>query len=452
MTTLRYAIAATCLWASPASAESGPLERILGAPDELTVAASVRARVESIEGQFRPGRAPSDSMLSLKSTLAAEYDAGKVRVGGELWDARTYGQDALSSAGTTEINALELVQAYVRVELDDRMVGSTVTAGRFTLDIGSRRFVSRQAFRNTTNAYTGVHVDWHGTTGSRLQFLWSMPHIRLPEDAAGIRDDKVAWDRESTDLQLAAAHLTVPRVLGGVAEVYGFWLGERDSPDRLTRNRRLYTPGARLFRKPAKGQWDHDLEGAYQFGKIRQTSLAADRTDLDVSAWFAHGELGYTVSGRWVTRISLHFDAASGDAGRPGRFGRFDTLYGARRFEFGPTSLFGALGRANIVSPGLRADIAPSKRLDGFAMVRPTWAENARDAFTATGVRDSRAASGSYAGTQLEGRVRYWLVPSRVRLDGGAAYIFKGRLLNEAPNAPRTGDSAYGYFDITFSF
>ena len=99
--------------------------------------------------------------------------------------------------------------------------------------------ISRQNFRNTTNAYTGAHVDWRSRGGSRLQLLWAMPQIRLPEDAEGIRDNRVEWDQETTDLQLMGAHLTLPRALGGTAEIYGFALKERDAPDRRTTAFRL---------------------------------------------------------------------------------------------------------------------------------------------------------------------------------------------------------------------
>lgn len=438
----RYpAVLAACLCSAPVHAAS----------EDLDISASVRVRGEAISGQFRPSRAENDAIVVLKTTLALEYDAGPLRFGGELWDARAYGQSRTSSAGTTEINAMELVQAYVRAELDENGA-STATLGRFTLDIGSRRLVSRQNFRNTTNAYTGAHVDWNTSGGSRVQLLWAMPHIRLPDDAAGIRDDRVEWDLETTDLQLIGAHVTVPGVLGGIAEVYGFALEERDAPGRQTRNRRLRTPGARLFRKPSTGNWDHDIEAAYQFGHIRQSTAANDLTDLDVSAWFAHAEAGRTFAGGWKPRISLHMDVASGDGGRPGSFGRFDSLYGARRFEFGPTSLYGAFGRANIVSPGVRLDFVPAKRLDGFVMARSAWAENPRDSFSSTGVRDAGAAAGSFAGHQFEGRVRYWLVPKIGRLDVGFVYLAKGKLLEQSTNAPRTGDTAYGYVDLTFTF
>lgn len=419
-----------------------------GAP--FSIAASARLRVESIDGQFRPNAPTNDTMVSLKTTLEAEYDAGPVRFGAELWDARAWGQDSKSSAGTAEINALELVQAHVKVELGDKAAGGhgMLTAGRFTLDLGGRRLVSRQRFRNTTNAFTGAHLGWTAKGGQKIDVIWAMPQVRLPEDAAGVRADRVVWDQESTDLIFFGVHGTLPHVFGGAIQPYAFGLIERDSPDRLTRNRRLATVGARLFRAAAKGEWDHDIEATYQFGKVRRSTAVSDTTDLDVSAWLLHTELGRTLTGAWSPRVVAMFDAASGDGEKAGKFSRFDTLYGARRFEFGPNGLYGPFSRANIVSPSVRFEVTPSKRTDGFIAWRSAWAQNARDSFAVTGVRDASGASGKLAGHQIEARVRHWIVPGRLQVDTGGAVLIKRGLLRDAPNAPATGNARYGYVDV----
>lgn len=421
-------------------AETGP----------LSIAASARLRVESIDGQFRPNAPTNDTMVSLKTTLDAEYDAGPIRFGAELWDARAWGQDKVSSAGTNEVNALELVQANVKVELGNKAAGGhgLLTAGRFTLDFGGRRLVSRQRFRNTTNAFTGVHLGWTAKGGQKIDLLWAMPHVRLPEDADGVRADRVAWDQESTDLMFFGGHASLPHVLGGAIQPYAYGLVERDSADRLTRNRRLATVGARLFRQPAAGKWDHDVEATYQFGRARRSTALADVNDLDVSAWMVHAELGRTLPAPWKPRVAVLFDAASGDGGKAGRYARFDTLYGARRFEFGPNGLYGPFNRANIISPSVRFEVAPSKRTDAFIAWRSAWAQNVRDSFAATGVRDASGASSRLAGHQIEARVRHWIVPGLLQVDAGGAVLIKRGLLRDAPNAPATGNTRYGYVDV----
>lgn len=436
----RIALAAlACCATHPAMAEENP----------LSVSASARLRVESIGGQFRPQPAPAtDTMVSLQTELAASYDAGPVRFNAEMWDARAWGQDKRSSAHTGEVNALELVQANVVVKVGAK---SALTLGRYTLDLGNRRMVARQRFRNTTNAFTGAHLALDGGKGRKLDVMLALPHRRLPDDAEGIRADRVQWDRESFDVVFLGTHGSLPEVLGGTLQPYAFGLFERDSAKLATANRRIGTIGARHFVKAKAGTWDHDFEGAVQFGKARRTAGAEDRTDLDVLAWFVHADAGYTFAAGWNPRVVAMFDAASGDKGKTGKFTRFDTLYSARRFEFGPNGLYGPFRRSNIVSPSLRVEVTPSKRTDAFVAWRTAWAENRRDQFAATGVRDVSGASGSLGGHQIEGRVRHWIVPGTLQLDAGAAVLFKRSLLRDAPNAPATGNTTYGYVDLTLT-
>jgi len=432
---------------------AGMLETALGTPEGLTIKGEVRSRVEGIDGQFRPRVAEDDAMFSLKTTLQVEYDGGPWRVGGELWDARAYGEKSNSSAGTGEVDALEMVQAYVGVDIP--LSGGTkarLTAGRFTMNLGSRRLVARQAFRNSTNAFTGVNAQWKSRAGDQLTLLWAMPHIRLPDDIEGIHDNSVRWDTETSDLQFFGASLTKARVFGGSLELYGYGLAERDSADRPTRNRHIFTPGLRAFRAPKAGRLDYDVEGAYQFGRTRATTAPSDRTDLDVSAYLIHAEAGRTFTGGWQPRLSLDFDMASGDRAKAGTYNRFDTLFGARRFDFGPTGLYGAIGRFNTISGGARLEVKPNGKSDVMVMYRTLWLDSKTDSFSSTGVRDASGRSGSFAGNQFEARYRRMLIPEVLRVDTGVAYLAKGHFLKDAPNAPQTGDTKYGYIDLYFDF
>lgn len=453
---LAVLIAASSLAAAPVAAKPGVLATAIGAPSDLTITATVRTRVETINNQFRPSPAGNDSALSIRSALAVEYDTGAVRLGGEIWDVRAYGQSRSSSFNVNDINALEAIQAYAKIELGGAASGSSggkgvLTLGRFTLDIGGRRLVARNRFRNTTNSFTGANGEWTTPGGVSIVALWAMPQIRLPDDAADIRANRVQWDRETTGLQFFGTNVTLPHILGGTLEGYLFRLAEADGTDRPSRNRRLWTPGFRLFAGPAAGKWDHDLEAVYQFGKARRTAAAGDLADLDVSAWFVHAEAGYTFSAGWKPRFVLLFDGASGDGGKPGKFSRFDTLFGARRADVGPTGLYGAIGRANIVSPGARLDLVLSKRTDAQVSYRAAWAQSARDTFSSTGVRDASGRSGTFAGHQIDVRLRHWLVPGVLQAETGSALLIKRGLLRAAPNAPATGNTLYGYFDLNLT-
>ncbi len=442
-------------FAQSTPAPDNPLHEAVGAPDNLKLSGTFRIRLEGIDDQFRPApAAKSDGFLSMRTTLFAEYDAHPIRIGAELFDSRGYLEKTNSTVGTTEINALELGQAYIGIDLG-RTLGkgttTSLTAGRFTMDIGSRRLVARNQFRNTINSFTGARLDWEDSAKDSLRLFWTMPQYRLPDEPDRIQDNAVEWDRESTDLQFYGGSFTKTGVFGGTMELYFYGLTERDSPKLQTRNRRLYTPGIRFARKPKPGKFDYDFEGIYQFGHARATTAATDLTDLDVSAYFIHAEIGRSFGGTWSPRVALQYDRASGD-GSSSSYGRFDTLFGARRGEYGPTSLYGAVQRANLSSPGIRFEVMPSKRWDGFVAYRALWLDDATDSFASTSVRDRTGASGKFAGHQVEARVRYWVAPKIARLDGGVAYLFKGGFLKNAPNAPDVGDTRYGYLDLTFSF
>lgn len=451
LTLLAAAAAATT---GHGAAVAAPLHDAIGAPENFKLKGTHRSRFEAIDGQFRPTGPESDAMWSMRTQIFAEYDAGPVRLGAEVIDARAYFQKDNSTAGTSEINPVELSQAYLAIDLDDISAGSkgAITLGRFTMSAGSKRLIDSYGSSNRVSAFTGANLDWRSAGGDRLLAFWTMPHLREPSDAESLRDNEIAWDDETTDLQFYGASFTKAKLLGGSLELYGYGLHERDSADVQTMNRRIFTPGGRFARTPAKGRFDYEFEGAYQFGKIRASRAAADVTDLDVSAWFAHAEIGRTLAGAWSPRVSVHFDQASGDKENPNSYNRFDALFGARRTDFGPVSLYGPVSRANLVSGGLRLDVAPSKRVDASIMGRALWLDSATDSFGATGVRDARGASGEYAGTQIEGRVRYWIVPGAIRADAGAAWLNKGRFLKDAPNARDTGDTAYAYLDLTLDF
>lgn len=429
-------LAAALLFPCAARAEDGSLDLSL----------EIRTRVEALDGQFRPGVVESDVALLTRLLLAAEYDAGPIRIGGEMIDARSFFQRAGSSVSTTEVDTLEPIQAYLATDLSER---AKLIAGRFTLSLGSRRLVARNAFRNTINSFTGFQAILGDRTRGATLF-WALPQARLPDEPDRLEDNAQALNRERGAPRLFGAygHADLP----GTGEVQGtlLRLAERDDADILTRNRHLWTAGLRLVRLPKAGAFDWDVEGAYQWGRARQSTAATDRIDRSVAAGFVHAEAGYTFRPGWQLRPAFGLDFGSGD-GSSETFTRFDPLYSARGFDFGPTSYYGALSRTNIVSPFARMDMKPDKRSDAQITARPLWLASATDQFAVTGVRDATGRAGKWAGVQVDARVRRTLTDT-LRLAVGGLVLAKGRFLDQAPNAPQTGDTHYGYVELTAGF
>lgn len=414
--------------AQPAAAESA---------SGLSLSATERVRVEAISGQARTGSNHSDELLNFRTTVAAAYETGSVKLVAELWDSRAYGADRRSPISTNEVNTFELVQVYAEVELGPGLgqgSSSRLQFGRFMLNIGSRRLVAADDYRNTTNGYTGLRADWSTKSGWQAIAIYTLPQQRRPDDLDAVLDNEVGVDHEGLDLVLWGGLVSRARAIGPVAlEASFFHLGEHDRPARPTRDRSLDTVAIRILREPRAGRFDVEIEGIVQRGQA-SASVSPNAVRQDVRAWFLHADVGYTFAGAWQPRLSFDYDQASGD--RPGGgYGRFDTLFGMRRADLAPAGLYNAIARTNLISPGVRIEAVPDKKTDWFVSYRPMWLASRFDSFSSTGVRDASGRSGRFAGHQLDGRIRYKLTSS-LTLEADAVLLRKGRFLVEAPNAP----------------
>lgn len=431
-----------------------PAARAQASDHALKLSGSVRVRYEMIDGQPRAGFDSSDALLNLRTQIMADYATGPVHAVVELYDSRVWGADAGTPLTTSEVNTLEPVQAYIAADLGDlfgKRVKATGQIGRFILNLGSRRLVAADDYRNTTNGYTGVRIDLAAHDAIKGVFIYTLPQLRLPDAAAALRDNAAALDRESFDAVLWGGIVSRARTIGAATiEATYFHFGERDRAGRPTRDRSLNTAGGRLIADPARGKLDYEIEAFYQSGHI-SASAAPNTQRQRVGATFVHAEVGYTFASGWQPRVSIELDRASGDT-PGGRYGRFDTLFGMRRAELAPAGLYNAFGRANFVSPAVRVEAIPSKRIDLFAAYRPLWLAARQDSFATTGVRDASGRSGDFAGHQAEARVRYWLIPARLRAEWNGLLLAKGRFLRDAPNAPPGRWTRYASFNVTASF
>ena len=119
-------LAATVAHAADKAAAPWTLQSAIGDPDNFKISGSIRLRYEATDNQFRPSVDKSGDDFMIRSTLAAEYDAGPMKLGGELWDSRAYSLDPKSPIGTSDVDAVELVQAYVGLSAGDAL-GAGVT-------------------------------------------------------------------------------------------------------------------------------------------------------------------------------------------------------------------------------------------------------------------------------------------------------------------------------------
>ncbi len=411
-----------------------------------------RARYEHLAPDFRKEATGDASGLMLRTSLWAQARWETLVVGAELLDARAFATE--STLLTTSVaNPLELLQATVALRDTDFLAkgdAASLTAGRMTLDVGSRRLVARNEFRNTINGFSGVDAQWTSPYGDHLRAFFVVPVVRAPSDSDSLRDARVEYDLENPNA-LFFGTLFESRPLQGDlrVELYALGLRELDSNDVPSANRRLLTPGLRLHRAPASGRFDGQLELMAQVGTSRASSKPEDVGDLRHFAASMHASLGYLFDARWQPRLVLSYDHATGDVDpADDQNNRFDPLFGARRFDFGPTGLYGAVARSNVRTPAVRLEVRPHARVDGFLAHRAIWLASETDAWTTAGLRDPSGESGSYVGQQLEGRVRWHVFPRNLALELGGAALFQGRFSATAPGH-KDGPSLYGYGQLT---
>ena len=435
----------------PVFADSAPwrIQQALDLPDWLSLSGTHRMRLESLDQQFRNGRDGGDQVFLFRTLLMAQVKMENFRIGLEMEDSRQELADSATALNTTIVNPLELLQAYAEVNIDNlftRGSKSRVRGGRITMDVGSRRLVARNRYRNTLNAFTGVDWQWTAADKSKLRLFYTLPIQRRV--SGNILDNNPRFDKERGDVRFWGVYYS-PASLpwGDSGEVYLFGLNENDTVDLATANRDIYTSGFRLYRKPASGQWDYQLESIFQFGESRASRTAT--ADLDHFAHYQHAAIGYTFKHPWSPRLLFQYDYASGDDdANDDDNNRFSTLFGARRFEYGPTSIYGAFARANLNSPGLRLIVKPRKKVNLMFALRGFWLASADDAWTTAAISNPAGQSENYIGTQIETRLRWDILPRNIRLEAGAAHIFAGDLMDQAGKK----DVSYVYTQAVFSF
>jgi hypothetical protein len=191
--------------------------------------------------------------------------------------------------------------------------------------------------------------------------------------------------------------------------------------------------GFRLFKPRATGEFQYEAESAYQFGHI---------SPMGRFEHFHHGEVGYTFDTSWKPEFLLRFDYASGG---------FDSLYGARSFEFVPTGIFQPFDRSNLVSPGSRVLVQPDDALTVFVQHRAWWLADDRASWVGTGLRDSDGRSGNFLGHTVELRAR-WGVIDNLFLQGGYVHFSYGPYARRLAGGPDQAGSDYFYVSTDVMF
>ena len=403
----------------------------------LDIGISHRTRYEALDNRFRLGETGSDQQLPQRTRV--RFEIQRVLPFGfvmEFEDARVHLDDSGSTVNNTMEDENDITNLYINfVQKNPGNTNLTgkIYIGRQTFDLGSRRFLARNRFRNATNSFDAIR--W--TLGSEeknweLTAFVSRPVLRQMHQP----------DRPDPTGAFWGAFLSAEFLPQFKNEFYYFGVRESQTSPK-SKKRQHSTLGTRLFKEPKTGSVSYEFETAIQFGKIG---------DLNHLAHFEHISADYSFNAPWRPKLTGRYDYASGtkDPGSQDE-GAFDTLFGARRFEFGPTGIYGAIARSNINSPGWAVAVNPMKKLKIMSAMRWVWLASSRDQWAGTKLKDLTGNSGSYIGSLFELQLNYKL-NKYIDAETGYSHLIKGSYLDKVPGSPGSEDSNYFYVQTSIEF
>jgi hypothetical protein len=429
--------------------------KLLGMPKWLNGTLEHRTRYESFDRPWRRGQTGGQDQIPLQTVLWLEAHRDGYRAGFEFWDARQYGakpDDTLNNTMVNVANFTQMYGAWSTRNLLDSNLGFEAKIGRQTLELGSRRLVARNAYRNTVNSFTGLMMRLREGQGDwQVHAFAAQPVLRLPDEKEKLLHNDWAWNEEEKDMLFAgffAETRALPWDLNG--ELYFYYLNEvpgyvyEDFDQSRLGRRRLFTPGFRMFWPARKGEWDFEVESAAQTGASREDPWSKQ---ISHEAFLQHLQVGYTFDLPWQPRLIAQYDYASGGMNGSGTTTHsFDSLYGARRFEYGPTGIWGPFNRNNINAPGTRLLLIPHRNLTTFAAYRAWWMADSKALWQPANLIDPTGRAGDFMGHTVEFSVR-WDPRYNVSMEAGWNYLIKGDFARNAPDAPANHDNV-NYFYV----
>jgi len=418
------------------------LKEALNLPDWMDLGVEHRTRFEVYDHPWRTiqplGR--TDPQIQQRSRVRFGLNGGTFKFLFEGQDSRVHLNDLsefdfLNTGTRNEYDILQVLVSATAKNVFGTGLRTDLHFGRLTMDFGNRRLIARNDFRNSTNAFDGLHWQLAKDTVWRVRAFLVEPVVRHQVQLDTQTKRFVFWGIYGENHQLPWFRL----------DVYYFGLNDQRLP-AVNVQRTYSTLGGRLYENPQKSHVDYEIESAWQVGKLGNT---------DHFAHFQHINLGYTFDLPWSPRLLLHYDYASGDRNpNDSHSSGFDSLFGARRFEYDATGVFGPFLRRNINSPGWRVIVKPAKGWKIQLKQRFWYLATSRGAFAGSGLRDRTGGSGKNLGHDLELRAQ-WKINDNLEFDGGYIHWFKGSYFDRLPAStglPPGGNKDTDYFYILTKF
>lgn len=376
----------------------------------------------------------------------------------EFQDSRVYNHKFPST--DQENDPYDLVQGYGELYFknalgeDDRKQNRPVRfrVGRMAYETLDRRFIARNEWRNTTNAFEGFRLNLGREANDWEIDLWGNQPVR----------------RLQTRFDEANSHLWFFGAIGhwrkwsDFITLQPYYMGQKQTadPNGFTATNRLdreiHMPSLRGYGRVGNTGLDFDANFSYQFG-----TNGTQRHD----AYGYTVEIGQTFKHAWKPRLSGFYGYATGDRNPNDNVdNRFDRFFGFAR----PWSSDHYVIYENIKAPRIRFDLQPTQKLGFETSYAWFWlaskTDRLFDSFDGNisvtkdpGFnRDKTGRSGDYVGSALELRVRYQPA-SRVNVVVGYSHFIAGEFVKNVIAAhphqitQRSGNTDFFYVEVLVS-
>ena len=384
--------------------------------DEIAfdVSGSFRVRYESLNNPIFPtsstAREQSNQRLSTRFIVNSTVSYQNLAATIEIRDSRVFLDENDPTLTANQVNTLEPTQFFItyKPERESSLYEvSAIKVGRMELDYGSRRLLAKTAYRNATNSYDGIVVearvaDW------QVHGVYVLPVSRFPTDSESLDGNERAFDKSFSERKFFGVYAASK---DNNVKLQSYWLKEDDSEVLATKNRDLYTLSVD-YTQPFNNGLIINIEVVGQTGTSYQTASANDTDEKDVRAYMLFGYVGKQITDNTFLRAEVDYISGDNDTSDD-TISDFDTLYGVRRFDFGPTDVYQAMPRRNLKAVGLRSVSKPAKAHNIMLGYKAMWYQKAPQDVD------------SFIGHQVEARWRYQVRPE-LRLVLGGAYLKKG--------------------------
>lgn len=331
-------------------------------------------------------------------------------------------------------------EAFVDVStgLDEKR-SVTVRVGQQEIVYGTGRLVDNNEGVNVKSSFYGVRV-----IAQTEQFHLEVFGVKPTDQNTGTFDDRPAPTQT-----FWGAYATVPLPLidrNGQADLYYLGIDTTRAYYESGSGREIrHSLGTRLFNHPPGAPydqpgWDYNWEAVYQLGSFGPNYI---------NAWTVASETGYTFPARFLPRLALRADVASGGQNRHGgTLNTFNPLF-PRGAYFGPKlTMFGPYNLMD-VHPVVMLTLLQNLTCD-FDWVW-FWRESLNDGIYLIGGGLARGSGGSnarYIGSQGNFEIR-WALDLHTTIALNLAGFITGGFLKDTGSALNVAFSNIG---ITYRF